>query len=214
MGTSPLYPDHRFQRPIIMNRLLATSVFLSLATTFLGGVVGADWPQFRGRNSSGVSTGRDVPTKFGPGNNERWSVPMQPGHSSPCIAGDLIFLTTFDKAASQVAVICLDRHTGATRWQRAVHTGRMEKGHPSFNPASSSPASDGERVVAYFGSHGLVCFDIKGKKLWDLKMPVTKSFGGNATSPIIAGNRVILYRGNYVDHFLLAVDKTSGKEAW
>ncbi|MEO2020477.1 MAG: PQQ-binding-like beta-propeller repeat protein, partial [Pirellulaceae bacterium] len=46
------------------------------------------------------------------------------------------------------------------------------------------------------------------------KMPVTKSFGGNATSPIIAGNRVILYRGNYVDHFLLAVDKTSGKEAW
>jgi len=197
-----------------MNRLLATSVSLLLATTFLGSVAEADWPQFRGPNSSGVAAGAAVPTEFGPGKNELWSVPVAAGHSSPVISGDSIFLTTFDREASQVSVVCLDRQTGKTRWQRIVHRGRMEKGHPSFNPASSTPATDGQRVVAYFGSFGLICFDKGGKKLWEIKMPVTKSFGGNATSPAIVGDRVILYRGNYIDHFLLAVDKLTGKELW
>ena len=45
-------------------------------------------------------------------------------------------------------------------------------------------------------------------------MPLTKSYAGNATSPMIAGNRVILYRGNHVDHFLLAVDKETGQQLW
>ena len=174
----------------------------------------ADWPQFRGPNSSGVSRGPALPAQFGPGTNERWSITVKPGHSSPCVVGDLIFLTTYDQAASQVSVLCLDRHTGATRWNHPVYTGKMEKGHPSFNPASSSPASDGKRVVAYFGSFGLVCFDNAGTKLWQIKMPITRSFGGNAASPIIAGDQVILYRGNYVDHFLLAVNKHTGKQTW
>ena len=91
---------------------------------------------------------------------------------------------------------------------------QIEKGRPSFNPASSSPASDGKRVVAYFGSFGLICFDMEGEKLWELKMPLAKSFGGNAASPAIFGDKVILYRGNYVDHFLLALDKVTGKELW
>jgi outer membrane protein assembly factor BamB len=69
-------------------------------------------------------------------------------------------------------------------------------------------------VVAYFGSFGLICFDMEGQELWQIRMPLAKSFAGNATSPAIAGDRVILYRGTYVDHFLLAVDKQSGKELW
>ena len=93
-------------------------------------------------------------------------------------------------------------------------TDQIEKGHPSFNPASSTPACDGQRVAAYFGSFGLICFDMDGKELWNFKMPLARSFAGNATSPVIVGDRVILYRGTYVDHFLLAVDKRSGKELW
>jgi outer membrane protein assembly factor BamB len=53
-----------------------------------------------------------------------------------------------------------------------------------------------------------------GPKLWDLPLPLTKSYSGNATSPAIFGNLVILYRGNYVDHFLLAVNKKTGEEVW
>ena len=174
----------------------------------------ADWPQFRGPNSSGIANGGSVPVKFGPGQNELWRVPLAPGHSSPCIVGESIFLTTFDAEQKQLSLVCLDRDNGKTRWQQHVTVETMEKGHPSFNPASSSPACDGERVVAYFGSYGLVCFDLNGDKQWEIRMPMTKSFGGNATSPMIAGDRVILYRGNYVDHYLLAVDKKTGEELW
>lgn len=187
---------------------------LMLATWSLAGPAGAAWPQFRGPNSSGVAPGPAPPAEFGPGKNELWRVPLDPGHSSPCIAGESIFLTTYQPKQRKLAVICLDRSSGEIRWQRDVPTEHLEKGHPAFNPASSSPASDGECVVAYFGSFGLICFDMDGKKLWERRMPLTKSFGGNATSPAIAGDRVILYRGNYVDHYLLAVDKLSGREMW
>ena len=173
-----------------------------------------DWPQFRGPNSEGLANDASVPTEFGPGKNELWRAPLGSGHSSPCVVGDAIFLTTYDKAQEKLAVVCIARSDGNIRWQRVVPTDAIEKGHPSFSPASSTPTSDGERVVAYFGSYGLICFDVDGKKLWDFRMPLTKSFSGNATSPAIVDDRVILYRGCYVDHFLLAVDKLTGKELW
>ena len=111
-------------------------------------------------------------------------------------------------------VVCIGRNDGAIRWRRDVAAETIETGHPSFNPASSTPAADGERVVVYFGSCGLLCYDHDGNKLWEYRLPVSRSYAGNATSPIIAGDRVILYRGNYDEHYLLAVDKHSGKELW
>lgn len=173
----------------------------------------SDWPQFRGPNSSGVVAER-VPTEFGPGQNELWSVELKSGHSSPCVVGDRIFLTTYDADSKSLGVICLARADGTQLWLREVQVPKVEKGHPSFNPASSTPASDGERVVAYFGSYGLLCFDLNGEQLWAKQMPLTKSYAGNAVSPIIAGDRVILYRGNHVDHFMLALDKNTGEELW
>jgi len=189
-------------------------VSLLCAFASLAGPLLADWPQFRGPNASGIAPGGSPPDEFGPGKNELWRRPLAAGHSSPCVVGDAIFVTTWEKEAKEIAVVCLARDTGEVRWQSKVPTDAIERGHPSFNPASSSPASDGERVVAYFGSFGLICFDVQGEKLWDIKMPLAKSFGGNAASPAISGDRVILYRGNFVDHYLLAVDKRSGKELW
>ena len=187
-----------------------TSAFLVLLTNF----VLADWPQFRGQNSAGVAGKASVPTEFGPGKHELWSLPLGSGHSSPCVVGNSIFLTTFDRAERRLEVLRISRDRGEIRWRRHVPTNRIETGHPSFNPASSTPASDGERVVAYFGSFGLICFDMDGEKLWEIKMPLPKSYAGNATSPAIIGDRVILYRGNHVDHFILAVDKATGKQIW
>jgi outer membrane protein assembly factor BamB len=174
----------------------------------------ADWPQFRGVNSGGIADDSPIPTDFSPGKNELWNLRLDPGHSSPCIVGDLIFLTTFLAEKNELAVICVDRKSGQLRWRHAVKVKAVEKGHPSFNPASSTPASDGERVVAYFGSYGLICLDLAGNRLWEIKLPLTKSYAGNATSPIIVADRVILYRGNYVDHYLLALDKQTGQQLW
>ncbi|MCH2182068.1 MAG: PQQ-binding-like beta-propeller repeat protein [Mariniblastus sp.] len=175
--------------------------------------VEADWPQFRGPNAAGIGTG-SPPVEFGPGKNQIWRIPMDEGHSSPCIVGDSIYLTTVDRDGARLAVVCIDRASGATRWRSEFNPDQLEKGHPSFNPASSTVACDGQRLVAYFGSYGLVCLGLDGDLIWQNRMPLTKSFSGNATSPVIVGDHVILYRGNYVDHFLLAVDKRTGVEAW
>ena len=139
---------------------------------------------------------------------------MRSGHSSPCVVGNSIYLTTYDAGAKQLELVSINKSNGETNWRRTINAPKIEKGHPSFSPASSTPACDGERVVAYFGSFGLVCFSVGGEKQWEIPMPLTKSYSGNATSPVIVGDSVVLYRGNYVDHFLLAVDKRTGKELW
>ncbi len=192
-----------------MNRM----IFL-LVLSNLGGLAGGDWPQFRGPNGSGVAPGSAPPVVFGPGKNELWCLPLKSGHSSPVVSGDSIFMTTFDPDAKRLSVVAIERLSGTIRWERSPETVEIERGHPSFNPASSTPATDGERVVAYFGSFGLICFDFHGNKQWEIPMPLAKSYAGNAISPVIAGDKVILYRGNFVDHFLLAVDKRTGKELW
>ena len=178
------------------------------------GTVLADWPQFRGKNSEGVYQGAPVPTEFGPTKNRLWTLDVPEGHSSPVIHGGALYLTSCNRAEKTLSVHCIDRQTGKSKWTKAISVSEFERGHPSFNPASSSPATDGERVVAYFGSYGLVCYDRQGNLLWEIKMPVTKSYAGNATSPAIVGDKVILYRGNLVDHYVLAVDKATGKEIW
>ena len=173
-----------------------------------------DWPQFRGINSSGIASDTPAPIHFDPDTNVLWKLSLDPGHSSPCVVSDNIFLTAYQKPSNSLSILCIDRNLGTIRWQRTVNTKSIEVGHPSFNPTSSTPTSDGKRVVAYFGSYGLICFHMLGTKLWDLPLPLTKSYSGNATSPAIFGNLVILYRGNYVDHFLLAVNKKTGEEVW
>lgn len=187
---------------------------LTISAIFvLGQRVNADWPQFRGNNSCGIGSGKP-PTNFGPGKNELWKTPLGSGHSSPCIAGDRIFLTTCDKENLSLSVVCLNRDDGKVVWKRSVTAEKFEKGHPSFNAASSSPCCDDEYVVTYFGSYGLVAYDHEGNMKWEKRLPVTKSFGGNAASPIIAGDKVILYRGNYVDHYLWCLNKNTGEEVW
>lgn len=196
-----------------LRRFPFEQMFTLLAFMVLASEIHAEWPQFRGINSSGVGSG-SPPVEFGPGVNELWKIELAQGHSSPCISGDRMFLTTVHRDESALAIVCLDPTEGAVLWERKIPVDQFEKGHPSFNPASSSPCCDSERVVAYFGSYGIVCFDHDGEKLWEKKLPLAKSFGGNATSPMIVGDNLILYRGTYVDHFLLCLDKKTGEEKW
>ena len=132
-----------------------------LAGLMLANSLQADWPQFRGNNSDGIGTG-SPPTEFGPDNNELWHTTLAPGHSSPCISGKRIFVTTYDKDESAVAVVCLNRMTGQVLWEKKITVEKLENGHPSFNPASSSPCCDDQGVIAYFGSYGLICLDLNG----------------------------------------------------
>ena len=173
------------------------------------------WPQFRGVNSSGIADSSvAAPIDFGPDEKVLWSLKVPEGHSSPCIWQDDLFFTSYDSTQKLLEVWCIDRQLGQVKWRRQVPSKQIEKGHPAFSPASSTPATDGESVVAYFGSCGLICFDRQGNKRWTFSMPTAKTYGGNAISPIIWGDRVILYRGTYFDHFLLALSMETGELIW
>jgi outer membrane protein assembly factor BamB len=119
------------------------------------------WPQFRGPNSSGIGGGKP-PVQFGPGQNVQWKTPVGSGLSSPIICAECVFLTDFDPTSQKLATLCIDRRTGNILWRRAVAVEKIEKVHQLSSPAAATPATDGERVYVYFGSYGLLCYDLDG----------------------------------------------------
>lgn len=188
-----------------------------LAATVAASVHGATpaWPAFRGPNSSGVSTDAKPPVKISPTNSVLWKIQVPFSPSSPCISGDQIFLTTFDNGRLQTR--CYQRAEGKLAWSRELKPDKLETYHSTeSSPATSSPATDGERVVSYFGSFGLICYDRKGNELWRHELPVALSLGGygTATSPLIAGNLVVVSRDRDEESSLLAVDLRTGKKVW
>ena len=173
------------------------------------------WPQFRGPNCSGVSATARPPAAFGPGTNQLWKVAAPAGMSSPVVWGDRIFLTAFD--AGKLEVHCYARKDGKLLWKRAVSTGKLEEFHSTEgSPAASSCATDGRRVVSYFGSYGLICHDVAGKELWRHPLSLAETAGGFGTggSPTLVGGLVLLNRDMLKGCLLLAVDLKTGKRAW
>ncbi len=173
------------------------------------------WPAFRGPNSSGVSTEGKPPVRIGPTNSVLWKIQVPWSPSSPCIWDDQIFLTTF--ADGELQTRCYRRTDGQLAWSQGIKPDKLEMYHRTESgPATSSPATDGERVVSYFGSFGLICYDRKGKELWRHALPLALSLGGygTATSPLIAGGLVVVSRDRDEGSSLLAVDLRTGKKVW
>jgi outer membrane protein assembly factor BamB len=173
------------------------------------------WPQFRGPFASGISEGDKPPTRFGPDSNLLWRVAMAAGLSSPCIWGERIFLTTYSEG--KLATVCLNRQTGATLWQRTAPAEKIESFHPAEgSPATATPATDGTRVVVYFGSCGVLAYDFEGKELWRLALPTARQVGdfGSGTSPVLVRDVVLLNRDQMEGSELLAIDAKTGAMKW
>ena len=199
----PCRPRHG-QTPI---RLLVAAVLTVVAR--------ADetrWPQFRGPEGSGVSRESAFPTEFGPGTNLWWKVGLPSGNSSPCIWDEALFVTAY--AEPDHRVLRLNALTGELGWERSVAGTARERGSGLSNPASPTPCTDGERVISYFGPFGVVCHDFDGRELWRRELPEPATQHGVGTSPVLAGDRVILLRDQDVGSHLLAVDKRSGETVW
>ena len=141
------------------------------------------WPQFRGPNSTGLGEGKP-PVHFGPGQNVLWKAAVGSGLSSPSVWEGRIFLTEFDRTNKQLATVCIDRRTGKILWRRTVAAGEIEKVHELSSPAAPTPATDGERVYVYFGSYGLVCYDLDGNQKWEKRLPLPENPYGAVASPI------------------------------
>jgi len=184
-------------------------VAIAVLSSFAGA---AEWPQFRGPNSSGIGDGKP-PVEFGPSQNVLWKTAVGSGLSSPIIAKGHVFLTEFDRPTKQLATVCIDQRTGKILWRRTVAPAEIEKVHDISSPAAPTPATDGERVYVYFGSYGLVSYDFDGKLLWERRLPLSQNIYGAVASPIVAGDLLVLnHQGK--DAYLLGVNRRDGKTVW
>ena len=189
-----------------------TDRILALTLITAGWVCAADWPQFRGPNASGVSTASDLPAEFGPTKNVIWKTALPPGHSSPVLSADRIFLTAYD--ADHLYVITLDRATGRIMWRREVPRPRKQQLHKSNSPASPSVATDGRNAFAFFTDFGLISYGSDGEERWRVPLgPFNNPFGMGA-SPVLVNGKVIQACDSETGSFVIAVDQKTGKTVW
>ncbi len=117
----------------------------------------------------------------------------------------------------QFVVVCVDRQSGKILWQQTAKTEVPHQGHqPNNTFASTSPITDGERVYAFFGSHGIHCYDVAGKLLWSQqfgRMNTANGFGEGA-SPALSGDALIVNWDHEGEDFITALDKRTGKTLW
>jgi outer membrane protein assembly factor BamB len=205
-----------------------------------GALADANWPQFRGSRSLGVSEDTNLPDTWSTTQNVVWKTDIPGrGWSSPIAWGDKIFVTTVIAEGTTEAAkkglyfggerlkpptsvhrwmtYCLDWQTGKILWQRQAHEGVPESPcHIKNSYASETPVTDGERVYAYFGNLGLFCYDLEGKELWSKKWGTFKTqfSWGTAASPVLHKDRIYIVNDNEEKSFLVALDKKTGEQIW
>ena len=176
-----------------------------------------DWPQFRGPNATGVSTeSENLPVEFSSTENVAWSVELGKGIACPVIADGRLFATAM-VGEQTFAVFGFDSATGQEIWRQEFETGPLPEIMSPNEHASSTPATDGQRVYVHFSTLGLLALDASsGKVLWKhpLQLPFYLMGWGAANSPIVYQNMVLFNLDDDLAPFLLAVDKYTGETLW
>ncbi len=231
-----------------MQRTLLRLALVSLIgfATAAAAHAASNWPQYRGPSASGLDDSAALPTTWNvtTGENIRWQTPI-PGlaHSSPIVWGDRVFVATAVKPgksglkvgldgdidsvnedeAHQWRLLALDKATGKIVWNTLGYEGVPKvKRHTKSSHCNSTPATDGQHIVAIFGSEGLFCFDMAGKLVWKKDLgpmdagyfDVPSAQWGFASSPIIHDGKVVVLCDVQKGSFLATFDLTDGHELW
>ncbi len=174
----------------------------------------AEWPNWRGPSSDGSTAEDHFPISWDRTNNVLWHLPLpERGNSSPVIWKDHVFVTQAE--GNRRNLICIHRKSGAVLWQAGPAYYYPEETMSESNPyCSASPVTDGTRVIGFFGSAGLYCFDFKGRELWHTDVGNISHMFGTASSPCLAGDLCFVYVGPGDEQSIVAVDKRTGRIAW
>jgi outer membrane protein assembly factor BamB len=208
---------------------------------------GIDWPQFRGIAATGIAEGFSLPTTWNAadGTNVIWKTPVPGlGLSSPVVWGDDVFISSSisgktdaglkvglygniasveDDTSHEWRVYALDKKTGKVKWQQTAYKGVPKvKRHTKSSHANSTLATDGERVVAFFGSEGLYAYDLAGKLLWQKDLGlldagyyvVPAAQWETGSSPVVHDGMVIIQADVQKGSFLAMFDAKDGREVW
>jgi ankyrin repeat protein len=206
------------------------------------------WPAFRGENAAGTANGQGAVTGWDveKGTNIRWKTPI-PGiaNASPIVWGNKVFLLSAISSAGDATfrtglygdvkpvedlsehtweIYCLDSTSGKILWKQTAFKGIPKvKRHTKASQANSTPATDGTRVVAIFGSVGrLIAWDMNGKELWNVDIGILDSGWffdptyqwGFSSSPIVYKDKVIVQADIQKSSFIAAYDVKTGKRLW
>jgi outer membrane protein assembly factor BamB len=218
-GTSP---DASRERRIAPAALVCAAAVL---------ICGADWRQFRGTYTTGVAEGPAPPVTWGVDEsgelvNVAWSAAL-PGRgvSGPIVVGGRVVVTCSSgytqnqlRYEDRLHVLCFDAGTGEALWHRQFWATGRTLCHPTSSVAAPTPASDGERVFAFFSSNDLVCLDLEGNLLWFRGLthdfPTAANDVGMAASPVVSGGVVVVQVESKGTSFAAGIDALSGETRW
>jgi outer membrane protein assembly factor BamB len=175
-----------------------------------------NWPMWRGANGDGTCAESALPLKWSTTENVLWKVALPDrGNSTPVIWGDKLFLTQAIEKEGKRLLLCFDKKTGKPLWDAGIIYREKELTHATNPYCAASPATDGERVIAFHASAGVFCYDMDGKELWKrTDLGKQHHIWGNGTSPVISGDRVFLNFGPGPKTALMCFDKKTGKTLW
>lgn len=175
-----------------------------------------NWPRFRGVGGAGISSSADIPSQWTE-DDYQWVAQLPGiGNSSPVIWQDRLFVTAADEKAEQRWLICLNKSDGTERW-RAGESFTRYKQHKNNSFASSTPAVDDKHVYQLWHSKeqtSLIAYDHDGMEIWRHELGPYLHGQGGATSPIVAGDLVVVAHDHKAESFLLALDRLTGEPKW
>lgn len=172
------------------------------------------WPQFRGPTGRGHSTATDVPLRWY-AESVVWRTELKgKGQSSPVNWGERLFLTGASEDGRERYLFCIGRSDGKLLWERTIRCEEPETPHAMNGYATPTCATDGERVVAFFGPAGIHAFDMEGEKLWSRDLGAFPGPWGVGASPVMVEGRVIQNGDREGESMLVALDAATGETVW
>lgn len=175
-----------------------------------------NWPMWRGANGDGSCSESNLPEKWSQTENVVWKVALpERGNSTPVVWGDKVFVTQAIEKEGKRLLLCFDKKTGKQLWDAGTIYKEPELTHATNPYCAASPATDGERVIVFFASAGVFCYDMEGQELWKrTDLGEQRHIWGNGTSPVLAGDRVFLNFGPGENTVMYCFDKKTGKTLW
>lgn len=192
-----------------------------LATLFVAALCGADWLQFRGTTHNSASQAK-LPTSFNvqEKKNVAWTADLPGrGPASPIVVKGRVIVTASDGARQErLLVLCFDAASGKELWRRQFWATGRTLCHPESAIAAPTPASDGERIFAFYSSNDLACLDLDGNLLWYRGLgsdyPKAGNDVGMASSPVVIDETVVVQVESQGDSFAAGLDTATGEERW
>lgn len=196
--------------------VFSTAVIVILNSLF---ALAEDWPQFRGPVGTS-STGEKLDIDWEAPDVVAWKSALPGrGPASPIVVGNKVLVTASSGVnQDRLHVLCFDATTGKQLWQRQFWATGRTITHPSSAVAAPTPASDGERVFAFYSSNDLIALDLDGNLLWyrplAIDYPRTGNDVGMSSSPVVVDGVVVVQAENQGNSFAAGIDAATGETKW